>query len=1063
MGCISACSRADAGELKFDYLSLEHGLSQTSIFSITQDSQGYMWFGSVNGLNRFDGFSFKIYTEISGDSCSLSDDWITALYADRAGTLWIGTLRDGLNAYRLQTDDFQRFPINRIFNESPLFQQYVAELPDMFTYIQTISVRAIYEDLRGTLWIGTMGAGLFRLDPKTRTLMPAQDQAKTDYNFIHNITAITETVTAGDTILWIGTFGGGLLKYTPQQGLVAVIQNQEPSKRLRDKRIFCLYPDQDATGQILWIGTMGAGLFKFHIATGTYELFSDSRTGKSCLQEHCITAITKDQDHYLWLATMDCGLVQIDLKKGIFKFYQKDSFVPNSVGSNEIFSLYEDKSGILWIGTNLGHGIDKLDKRKNKFTPYFHDPANPNSLGDDVVFSILEDQAGYLWIGTFKGGLDQFDRVRNQFVHYRHDPANPFSLADNHIRALYEDRRGELWIGTFTGGLCQFDRSRKQFHNYRHNPANVTSISANQVRTIFEDRQGNLWIGTFGGGLNLFDRSQKIFTCFRHDPNNPNSLSDDRIYHITQDSAGALWITTFEGGINRFDYARHQFTRYVQDREHPNSLNNNRVFTIFEDPHTPAILWIGTSGGGLNKFDQRTQSFTSFTREHGLANDVVYGILADSLGNLWLSTNKGISKFNLASETFTNYDVSNGLQSNEFNSGAVFKSRRGEMFFGGIRGFNSFFPETIQINTAIPAIVITSFKIFDKDRSELVRLLPPDGEIELSYRDNFFAFEFSSLDYTEFHWNQFAYKLEGLNRNWLRCGRRRYANYTNLDPGHYTFRVKGANSDGIWNETGVTVRLYIKPPFWRTTWFYLLSVISIALTIFLFFRHRLRVSIQRSLELARIRQTENEQVRKMVAADFHDELGQKLTRISLFSEILRNRLAGTSFENLQYIEKINRIAKELSSSTRDFIWALDPEQDSVYDLALYLKDFGEEIFSQTGVNFVVSGLSKDLEKLKFPVKWRRHLTLIFKEAMHNALKHAKCQQVRFEVHLNQCFLSLTLMDDGIGYHAEENSNGRGLQNMQHRAALIESQLNIFSNEFGGTSIQVMLEITRMGH
>ncbi|MCI0515422.1 histidine kinase, partial [candidate division KSB1 bacterium] len=1019
LGAAERCPLAD--EMKFDYLSLEHGLSQTSVFCMTQDAQGFMWFGTVNGLNRFDGFDFKVYTEISGDSGSLSDDWITALYVDRAGTLWIGTLRDGLNAYQPKTDDFRHFPIERIFPESPLFHQFLTELPSMFTYIQPISVRSIFEDARGTLWIGTMGSGLYKLDPTTRRFVPAQDQERTGYNETHNITAITETITPTDTVLWISTFGAGLLKYTPQHGFKQVALSPQPPPRLQEQHFFSMFPDQDASGPILWIGTMGAGLYKFHVATETFELFSANRADCNCLHNHCITAITKDQDQYLWLATLDCGLAQVDIAQSRFRFYQKESFLPYSLGSNEIVSLFEDKAGILWIGTNMGQGINKLDKRKNKFTPYYHEQGNPNSLSDDAVFSILEDQAGCLWIGTFKGGLDCFDRAQHRWVHYRHDPANPFSLADNHIRALYEDRHGELWIGTFTGGLCQFDRKRNRFLNYRHQPANTNGISANQVRTIFEDRQGNLWIGTFGGGLNLFDRVQKTFTCFRHDPNNPNSLSDDRIYYITQDAAGALWIATSEGGINRFDYPQRQFKRYLNNRHNPNSLSNNRVFMIFVDPHRPGILWIGTSGGGLNKFDQRTQCFTHYTREQGLANDVVYAILADSLQNLWLSTNKGISKFHPASETFTNYDLSNGLQSDEFNSGAAFKSKRGEMFFGGIRGFNSFFPEAIQINQTIPPIVITSFKIFDKDRSELVRQMSPNEEIELSYRDNFFAFEFSSLDYTEFHRNQFAYKLEGLNQDWLRCGRRRYANYTNLDPGRYTFRVKGANSDGIWNETGAAIRLYIKPPFWRTPWFYILSLISIAVTIFAVFRHRLRVNIERTLELEHIRHTENEQVRKMVAADFHDELGQKLTRIALFSEILRGRLADASFENLQFLEKINRIAKELSSSTRDFIWALDPKQDSVYDLAVYLKDFGDDIFVQTGIAFEVCGLASTLETFKFPVQWRRHLILIFKEAMHNALKHAKCHHVKLDIHLNQRFLSLTLVDDGIGYHAEVNS------------------------------------------
>jgi len=850
--------------------------------------------------------------------------------------------------------------------------------------------------------------------------------------------SLCETFDSTGSTLWIGTFAGGLIKFKEKQGFTFYSHDPSDLNSLSDNRIVAIHPYGGCEKAVLWVGTLGGGLNKFDIVDKKFTHYKNDPQNPNSLSGNRVSSILKDKCDNLWIGTLGAGLDQFDVKNEQFTHYQHDPSRPNGLGSNDILSLFEDRSGIIWIGTNLGYGINKFDRGKAKFTHYYHEPSNPNSLSENVIFCMFEDRQGILWLGTLQSGINEFDRTKNKFTHYKQ-------------------------IGTFSGGLNKFDRAKNRFIHYKHDPSDPNSLSANQVRSIYEDRFGALWIGTFGGGLNKFNRKSETFTPYQHDPLDPQSLSDDRIYSISEDSSGSLWIATFEGGFDRFDLKTKKFTNYRHDPFNPNSLSDNRVFSIHKDPNDRSTFWIGTSGGGLNRFNCKNETFTHYTEQDGLPNNVVYDILFDDSSNLWLSTNKGLSKFNPHTETFTNYDITDGLQSDEFNAGAFHKSKSGEMFFGGINGFNCFYPDEVQINTNIPPIVLTSFKIFDEDMSHLIGPISEARKIELSHNDNFFSFEFSALDYTNLKKNQFAYKLEGFNKDWIKCGTRRYVCYTNVDPGEYTFRVKGSNSDGVWNEEGTSIKLIIHPPFWFRWWFHFFYIGFTIFSVTFFYRRKMKRNIKRTLEMERVRMAENERVRKTVAADFHDELGQKLTRISLFSEILKRELNKIAPETIEYVDKIHKVAKELSDSTRDFIWAIDPVQDSLYDVAIYLKDFGDEMFDKTGVEFRVSGISKELEKIRLPMQWRRHLILIFKEAMNNILKHAECKNVTFDISLNHNQLQIALSDDGVGCNIETISSGLGLHNMKRRAALIQGEINITSNNGKGTKIQFVSEIPQMGY
>ncbi len=1057
-------ANSQAQNSAFECLTLDQGLSQSTVASILQDKSGYLWFGTIDGLNKYDGYNFTVYQNDPNDSNSIADNWITWLCLGKDSTVWIGTLSRGLCKFDNKTGHFSNYQFNPVPIDSPERQRLLAELPFTFSYLNYFTIKAIFEDSFGSLWIGTFGSGLYKFDKEKEVFIHYPYSFDPSNSLAYNIMSITETIQNGISTLWLGTFGGGLIKFREHEGFTIYKHDALNPNSLINDRIITVYADTACGENIVWIGTFGGGLDRLDVKTDKFSHFINIPDNPSSLCSNYVLSILKDSCNELWIGTFDAGLNRIELEENRYTCYQHDPQNINSLGSNEVLSLFEDKSGNLWIGTNFGYGINKFNRRKNKFIHYFHDPLKGNTLSENVVFSLFEDRQGILWVGTFQTGLNRFDRERNDFSNYRHDPGNLNSISDNHLRTIYEDSQDRLWIGSFSGGLNYFNRKNNKFVHYEHNPSNPKSISSNQVRSIFEDESGILWIAAFGGGLDKFNPASGSFIHYRHDPDNPNSLSDNQTYYITGDGSGILWIATFGGGVNLFDPNTEHFTHLRHDPAEENSIGDDRILTIYIDQNDTNLVWFGSFGHGLDKYDKRSQTFTHYTKKNGLPNEVVYSILPDQHGCLWMSTNKGLSKFDPKTETFVNYDLLDGLQSNEFNAGAYYKSKiTGEMFFGGVNGFNCIDPDKMDINEQAPYIVITSFRIFAEEKSHEFGPMTEGREIVLSYKENFFSLEFAVLDYTDVTKNQFAYKLEGVDADWIFCGSRHYVNYTNLDPGNYVFKVKGSNCDGVWNHEGTYIKFKIKPRFYQTRYWHPTIVGSLILLIIVFFTIRMKLKIRRSLELERVRLNEKEQVQKTIAADFHDELGQKLTKISLFSEIIKGKLAKESTEFIDYINKINKAAKELSSSTRDFIWTLNPSQESLYDVAVYLKDFGDELFDKTGVEFRVNGISKDLEKVQLPMEWRRHLILIFKEAMNNVIKHAGCKDLILEIVANHDLLEISLSDNGVGCLNGKNFGGQGLHNMKQRAELIRGNLDINFNKGKGTTIRFYGEIPRMGY
>ena len=788
--------------IKFDHLTVDHGLSNNNVPGIVQDDKGFMWFGTYNRLNRYDGREFKVYQHDLEDPSSLSSNSVRILYKDRVGDIWIGTWGSGLNKFVRETETFIRF-------------QHDPQDPQSLSHN---GIRSIYQDRSGMLWIGTDGGGLNRFDPKTKQFTHYRHDPDDPRSLGHNVVfAIYEDRARA---LWIGTEGGGLNRFDAEsETFIRYQHDPNDPQSLSHNKVRAIFEDRKGG---FWIGTFGGGLNQFDRKTEIFTNYRHDPANPNSLNQNNINTIYEDRAGALWIGTRGGGLNRFDRETGHFTHYPHDSADPNSLTHDTVYTIYEDLTGALWIGTN-GGGINYFNRERRRFRHYQNNPADPNSLSYNGVHSIYEDLTGALWLGTNAGGLNRFDQKTETFTHYQHDPADPNSLSSNIMYEIFVDRAGVIWIGTFGGGLNRFDWETRTFTHYRHNPDDPHSLSDDGIMSIYEDQSGILWVGTWTGGLNRFDRNTETFRRYQHDPDNPSSLSHNNVLSINEDQTGALWIGTMNGGLNRFDRNTETFRRYQHDPDNPSSLSNNGIVTIYKDRAN--ALWIGTNSGGLNKFDRTRGQFLHYGEKDGLPSESVRGILEDEHGNLWLSTAQGLSKFNPQTETFKNYDASDGLQSDQFNYSSHYKSRNGQMFFGGPKGFNAFYPDHIKDNPYIPPVVITDFQLSNKPvpiggDSVLKQSIVETDHLLLSYLDRVISFKFAALNYQSPEKNRYRYKMEGFEDDWNEVdSTRRFTTYTNLDPGQYVFRVIGSNNDGVWNEEGTSIKITVTPPWWRTFWF----------------------------------------------------------------------------------------------------------------------------------------------------------------------------------------------------------------------------------------------------
>lgn len=829
-------------DIRFKHISVEHGLSQVGVFCILQDTRGFMWFGTENGLNRYDGYEFKIYQHDPDDMTTISANFIRAIHEDRNGMLWIGTRTRGVNHFNPQTEVFVNYQHGENEKNS----------------LSHNDVRVIYEDpFEDVLWFGTAGGGLNRFDPKTKQFTRYQNDESNPNSLSHNEVRCILRDRSG--VLWIGTLGGGLNRFDIEAGDFKHYKHDPNNPNsLSHNNVKAIL--EDDTG-VLWIGTYGGGLNRFDKKTSCFRHYKHIPDDHNSLSNDNIWTIYAKEKHsnFLWIGTNGGGLCRFDKENEIFTKSMRRDTIPQSLRNNSVLSIYEDRTGLLWVGTYL-EGLNTFHPRNLIFNLYQHDALNDGSLSGNEIWDIYQDRSGVIWIGTANGGLNRFDRKNGTFKHYKNDPKKSSSLSNNDVRAIYEDGSGVLWIGTYGGGLKKFDREKERFEPYKNNPSDPNSLSYDFIWSLLEDRSGVLWVGTHGGGLNKFDRDSGKFTSYKYDEKNRYSLSNNSITTMHEDRFGVLWIGTV-GGLNKLELKDFvpdnvQFTRYESEVGNPNSLSHNFVVYIHEDKS--GKLWIGTMDG-LNEFDRDNEKFIVHRNKDVQASNYLGGIQEDNQGNLWIGTNKGISRFNIKEKTFKNYEVDDNPQDFATTTDVSLISREGEIFFGGPKGFISFFPGKITEAPDKPPVVITNFLLSNspaKPRrsdpgSPLENLIYATDVLNLTYKQNTFSFEFAALDFLCPRRNQYKYKLEGWDKEWVETdSKNRRATYTNLPAGDYVFQVKGSNKDGIWNEKGTSIKVKILPPPWKTWWaytLYVLALIGIVFLIFSVWAQRKKVSYERSL------------------------------------------------------------------------------------------------------------------------------------------------------------------------------------------------------------------------
>ncbi|MBK7258770.1 MAG: hypothetical protein IPI01_13430 [Ignavibacteriae bacterium] len=1025
--------------VKFDHISLENGLSQSTVNAIAQDGLGFLWFGTQDGLNRYDGYGITVFKHNARDPQSVSDNGIWSLCRDRDGDLWIGTMRGGLSRYYIRTGTF------RHYRHSPGDPGTISE----------DNVTAVFQDSRGTIWAGTLTSGLNRLDPASGHVHRYQfDPADSSSLADNSVWAVAEDSSG---TLWIATWGG-LCRFVPPaagadsaQGHGSFIRFKRSSSTRSSpagNNIRTLMVDRRGT---IWIGTWGHGLDRLDPRTGVFTHFAHAANDPHSLASNLVLSLHEDRTGAIWVGTNDAGLDLLDPVSGTARHFVPDPSSPLALNNGIISSLFEDNAGALWIGTAAG-GVNRFDRMKNRFEHYRDNANDPDDLSGKDVWALLEGQDGSLWIGTYGDGLNRFDRRSGTFTHFVHAPGKPGSISSNYVISLCETRAGVLYCGTEGGGLNRFDARSGKFSAFRHDPRNPNSIAQDEVTVILEDRRGALWVGTNGSGLDRLEPATGHITHFAPDEKDPHALPAGSILALLEDRAGALWVGMYGGGVARLDPRTGEITQYMFEPSRTNGINNSTVLSLYEDPS--GILWVGTYGGGLNRFDRQTDTWRSVTEQQGLPNDVIYGIMPDARGNLWLPTNKGLARYTPATGAVRAFDMTDGLQGNEFNQGAYHQTRHGEFFLGGINGFNAFFPDSITDNHFVPPVYLTTFRVFDKEAS-LPAALAVTRTVELNHDRNFLSFEFVALNYTSPAKNRYAYMLEGLDGDWIDAGTRRYVSYTNLEPDTYILRVRGSNNDGVWNTAGTSLTITIVPPYWKTWWFRILAVVTLGGLLFFMYRYR----VNKLLEIERIRTS--------IASDLHDDIGSTLTEIALYSDVglrsLRQHHEGAPLTDEEraklssLLGEIGTTSRSLIDAMNDIVWSIDPRNDSFEFLLLRIRMHATKMLEAKGINYDID-IPASLASLRLPLASRRRLFLIYKEAINNVLRHAQASRVSLALRREGRMLTMSIVDNGTGFDPGKGGRGNGLHNMQTRARSIGGALSITSTPGLGTTVTLHVGI-----
>jgi ligand-binding sensor domain-containing protein/signal transduction histidine kinase len=999
----------DGADIRFARISTADGLSQTKVDRFIQDDQGFMWFGTQYGLNRYDGYNFKIFAHDPGNPNSLSGVRIRDVFKDRDGTLWVGC-DQFLNKFDPKTETFRRYPV-------PFVNQ-------------------ISQDSTGMLWLAT-STGLYALNRATGQIRRYSHDPNDRSSISSNAVASSGEDKAGR--FWV-TNSGGLDEFDRRTG--KVIRHNPLAEH---PGLFLFHEDRVGTFWLFNVSGNPLAVLDRKTNTLTYYSLHDETLPATAF---AIRAVCEDHEGTLWLATTGGGLLKFDREQRRFIRYHNYPADAMSLPEDSVISLFADREGSIWAGMGRT-GLIRFDSKPLPFKRVTYNPSDPKSRVEPFVGAIYEDSQRILWIGTPEV-LMRIDRKAGHYTSFR--TSGP--RADSDVISIREDHAGNVWIGTYGHGLHRFDPRTGQFKTYRHDPADPYSLSNDIVSRLLVDHNGTLWAGTLEA-LNRFDAATERFTTYKLEPHEDLSYVE-----LVEDRDGTLWLGTDTAGLRHFDPATGRLTVYQADMNRPGTLSDNRVNSIHFD--ASGTMWLGTQNG-LDRFDPKTGSFTVYTRRNGLPGNAVACILGDDQGDLWMSTNNGVARLNPGSKTFRNYSMTDGLPGPDFTGwGACSRSPGGEMFFGGFSGATAFFPDNVTDASYTPPTVLTDLRLPGNSAERrsyfsLQRSVSYTRDLILSHRESVFSLGFAALSYSSPATNRYRYRLEGLEPDWNEVGSdHRQATYTTLPAGTYTFRVQGATSGGAWSDPGVAVRIRILPAWWNTSWFR--ASCMAAFLVLLWALHRLR--------LHQIAQQFNARLdeRTRIARELHDTLLQSFHGLMFRFQAARNMLPRRTEEAIEALDSALERTEEAITEGRDAIHDLRSSTVVTNALAQAVTALGSEMSEMASqgsaggsarFHVVVEGRPRDLHPIL-----RDEVYAIAREAVLNAFCHAQARNIEADITYDRSSFRLRIRDDGKGIDpgivAEGRSGHYGVPGMRERARRIGGKLDVWTATGAGTEIELSI-------
>ncbi|MEQ1606561.1 MAG: two-component regulator propeller domain-containing protein [Pyrinomonadaceae bacterium] len=1008
----------------FERYSEDDGLSQNTVTAIREDRKGFLWVGTINGLNRFDGYRFAVYKSDPREPHSIANNYITAIIETRSGVLWVGTNK-GLSRFDPSIDGFRSFTND-------------ANDPNS---LGNDEVRTLYEDRAGDLWVGTEG-GIHKFNADADNFTNYDSAVFSTRGF----RGITEDLNGG---FWVGA-ANGLTKFDRQTGSVIkhFPADSKNPKSMITKPVRAMITDR--TG-MLWVGALDGGLTRFDPTTEAFSRYVADADRQGSLSDNGVRSMCETSDGSIWIGT-GTALDRYSAEKDEFVHFRHDPKNIRSLGEGDIPTIADGRNGQLWVGTSVG-GLSKLNRKADRFERFRHNPDDANSLTDDYyIHSILEDENRVVWIATQRGGLNKLDLATGRFsvVKTLGDPKENSAVAL--VSAILQNRAGEFWLGTPLKGLLNLDRGNGQFKAYANDPKNPNELPGYLIYSITEDSSGLLWLGT-GKGLHRFEPSTGKFKLY---PFGANGLTGQSVWCVFADSRDAIWVST-NLGLHKFDPLAESSTYFKPALNDPKTLRpGEQIDSITEDKD--GNLWMA-SDNGLVKFVRASDTFEHFGEGDALpSNNIATILIDDSTGDLWLGTGKGLARFDPDSRTIRTYDVRDGLLHSEFTPRAAFKNRAGEMYFGAVRGFVKFDPRGFSESEYKPPVYLSDIRILEQSarfRQNISEL----KEFDVSWQQNVVSFDFAALDLTDPGKLRYQWKLDGFDENWINGGTRRTATYTNLPGGEYVLKVRATSVDGVWGDEMVNLIVRVQPPFYRTFWFWLLVAVVVGILILLLYRYRIGQLQAISEAQTRFTQqliTSQEAERKRIAAELHDGLGQSLV-------IIKNR----AMLGISKGEDKERVAKELGSISESASQALDEVREITNNLRPQLLDrlgLTKAIAAMLKKYTGVIDIKSDIDTIDGIFAENEEISIyrIVQESMNNTIKHSNASTAKVKIKRIENRVLVEIKDNGKGFDPQSlptEKRSFGLTGLRERAQLLGGELVIDSQIGVGTKVSVTFRVT----